>query len=114
LLGLLRGHPRRNLQILLHRSTKGQAATEAEQKAKVSTWAGAGAGHSEQRLQHCITLPGEIAPNNPRQKAPIPPQGCFPSGEGWKALDCHSALGSYCTLFIDDILVYSKTFEDHV
>ena len=68
----------------------------------------------QQLLQHCITLPGETAPNNPRQKAPIPPQDGFPPDDGWKGMDYHSALGSYCTLFIDDILVYSKTFEDHV
>ena len=68
----------------------------------------------QQLLQHCISLPGETAPSNPRQKPPIPPQEGFPTDEGWKELEYHSALGSYCTLFIDDILIYSKTFEDHV
>ena len=76
----------------------------------------------QQVLQHCITLPGENLPANPRFKPPLPPQDDFP-GPGvwqpseeaakWQQYEYHSALGSYIALFVDDILCYSKTLEEH-
>ena len=77
----------------------------------------------QQVLQHCITLPGETLPSNPRYKPPLPPQEDYPGPGEWKPsteamqwqeFDYHSALGSYCALFVDDILLYSKTLDDHV
>ena len=77
----------------------------------------------QQVLQHCISLPEETLPENPRSKPPLPSQDDYPGpGEwkpnqetmDWQQYKYHSALGSYCALFVDDILLYSKTLEDHV
>ena len=68
----------------------------------------------QQVLQHVISLPGEKTPPNPRIKPPFPPQEDYPDDGSWKSLEYHSALGAYCCVFIDDLLIYSKTMEDHV
>jgi hypothetical protein len=34
--------------------------------------------------------------------------------EDWQKFKYHSALGSYTALFVDDVLVYSKTEEEHI
>ena len=68
----------------------------------------------QQVLQHVISLPGEDLPENPRAKPPLPPQPQYPSDGRWKHFSYHSALGTYCCLFVDDILVYSKTEDEHL
>ena len=68
----------------------------------------------QQVLQHVISLPGEELPGNPRTKAPLPDQENFPDTGVWKQHKYHSSLGSYTCLFVDDILCFSRTEEDHV
>jgi hypothetical protein len=70
-------------------------------------------------LSHVISLPGETLSSNDRPLTPFPPQK---AGEGhltelkedWQKFKYHSALGSYTALFVDDVLVYSKTEEEHI
>ena len=68
----------------------------------------------QQVLQHVISLLGEELPGNPRTKAPLPDQENFPDTGVWKQHKYHSSLGSYTCLFVDDILCFSRTEEDHV
>ena len=70
----------------------------------------------EQVLQHVISLPDEVLPSNPRLRPPLPPQTEFSDtlGEEWRQEAYHTALGHYACIFIDDILCYSKTEEDHI
>jgi hypothetical protein len=63
---------------------------------------------------HVISLPGETLPVNPRVVPPLPEQPGFTADESWKLLQYHSALGSYCCVFIDDILIRSRTEEEHL
>jgi hypothetical protein len=67
----------------------------------------------QQVLQHMISLPGEDLPENPRTKAPLPDQPNF-GGAAWQQHKYHTSLGSYTCLFVDDILCFSRTEEDHV
>ena len=70
-------------------------------------------------LSHVISLPGETLPSNDKPLPSFPPQK---EGEehlaelkkDWQQFKYHSALGNYTALFIDDVLVYSKTEEEHV
>jgi hypothetical protein len=68
----------------------------------------------QQVLQHCVSLEGEELPANPRTLPPVPDQEGYPDTGEWKGFDYHTALGTYCCLFVDDILCYSRTLEDHV
>jgi hypothetical protein len=68
----------------------------------------------ESILSHVISLPGETLPANPRVVPPLPEQPGFTADESWKLLQYHSALGSYCCVFIDDILIHSRTEEEHL
>ena len=68
----------------------------------------------ESILSHVISLPGETLPENPRVVSPLPEQPGFTVDEKWKLLKYHSVLGSYCCVFIDDILIHSRTEEEHV
>ena len=68
----------------------------------------------ESILSHVISLPGETLPENPHVVPPLPEQPGFTMDEKWKLLRYHSALGSYCCVFIDDILIHSHTEEEHV
>ena len=68
----------------------------------------------ESILSHVISLPGETLPENPRVVAPLPDQPEFTVDEEWKLLRYHSALGSYCCIFVDDILIHSRTEEEHL
>ena len=68
----------------------------------------------ESILSHVISYDGEHLPENPRTIAPLPPQPGFSDDEAWMLKRYHSALGSYCCVFIDDILVHSQTKEDHI
>ena len=67
-------------------------------------------------LNHVISLPGETLPENKRTIPPLPahlnPE--LTPDETWKLHRYHSALGSYCTVFIDDLLIHSKNHEDHL
>ena len=68
----------------------------------------------ESVLNHVISHPGESTPENPRRQPPLPEQADIPPDDAWKLHRYHSALGSYCVIFIDDALVYSKSEEEHV
>jgi hypothetical protein len=68
----------------------------------------------QQVLQHVISLPGEDLPENPRTKAPLPDQPYFEEAGAWQQHKYHTSLGSYTCLFVDDILCFSRTEEDHV
>ena len=68
----------------------------------------------QQVLQHVISLPGEKLPENPRTKAPLPDQEAFPDTGVWKQYKYYLSLGSYTCLFVDDILCFSRTEEEHV
>ena len=70
----------------------------------------------EQVLQHVVSLPGENLPANPRMRPPLPPQPEFSDTleEEWWQQEYHTALGHYACIFIDDILCYSKSEEEHV
>jgi hypothetical protein len=37
-----------------------------------------------------------------------------PDSGVWREFDYHRVLGTYCSLFVDDILCYSRTLENHV
>ena len=70
-------------------------------------------------LSHVISLPGETLPSNDRPLPPFPPQKTGEEHlaelkEDWQKFKYHSALGSYTALFVDDVLVYSKTEEEHI
>ncbi len=70
-------------------------------------------------LSQVISLPGETLPSAPRTQPPFPPQKkgeehLAQFKEDWKQFKYHSALGSYTALFVDDVLVYSQTEEDHI
>jgi hypothetical protein len=68
----------------------------------------------ESILSHVISYPGEKLPENPRTLPPLPKQPDFSEDEAWQLRKYHSALGSYCCVFIDDILVHSRTEEEHI
>ena len=70
----------------------------------------------QQVLQHVVSLPGEDLPLNPRRAPPLPPQAGVPDtlSNEWRELDYHTALGHYTCVFIDDIICYSKTEEEHL
>jgi hypothetical protein len=65
-------------------------------------------------LSHVISLPGETSPANPLVVLPLPEQPGFTADESWKLLQYHSALGSYFCVFIDDILIHSRTEEEYL
>ncbi len=70
-------------------------------------------------LSHVISLPGETLPSNDRPLPPFPPQKpgeehLAELKEDWQQFKYHSALGSYTALFVDDVLVYSRTEEEHI
>jgi hypothetical protein len=65
---------------------------------------GTAMANMESILSHVISLPGETLPANPRVVPPLPEQPGFTADESWKLLQYHSVLGSYCCVFIDDIL----------
>ena len=67
----------------------------------------------EEVLQHVVSHDGEQLPANPRRLPPIPDQEGYPDTGEWKNKMYHSALGSYTTLFVDDVLIFSKTLKDH-
>jgi hypothetical protein len=75
---------------------------------------GTAMANMESILSHVISLPGETLPANPRVVPPLPEQTGFTADESWKLLQYHSALGSYCCVFIDDILIHSRTEEEHL
>ena len=75
---------------------------------------GTAMANMESILSHVISLPGETLPANPRVVPPLPEQPGFTADESWKLLQYHSALGSYCCVFIDDILIHSRTEEEHL
>ena len=68
----------------------------------------------QQVLQHVISLPGEVLPDNPRSKQQLPHQPGYPVDGRWKQFSYHSVLGTYCCLFVDNILVYSKSEDEHL
>jgi hypothetical protein len=70
-------------------------------------------------LSHVISLPGETLPSYDRPQPPFPQQKTDEEHlaelkEDWRKFKYHSALGSYTVLFVDDVLVYSKTEEEHI
>ena len=70
-------------------------------------------------LSHVISLPGETLPSYDRPQPPFPQQKAGEEHlaelkEDWRQFKYHSALGSYTALFVDDVLVYSKTEEEHI
>ena len=65
-------------------------------------------------LQHVITLPGEQLAQHVRSQPPLPEQDDLPTNEEWKQYTYHTALGNYTCLFVDDIICYSRTQEDHI
>jgi hypothetical protein len=70
-------------------------------------------------LSHVISLPGETLPSYDRPQPPFPQQKAGEEHlaelkEDWRQFQYHSALGSYTALFVDDVLVYSKTEEEHI
>ena len=79
---------------------------------------GSGVGRAmncmQQDLQQVISLPGEDLPENPRTMAPLPDLPGFSDTGQCQKLRYHSTLGSYTCLFVDDILYFSKTQEDHL
>ena len=68
-------------------------------------------------LQHVVTHDGETLAENPRKLPPLPPgqeaEG-IQDDETWQSLRYHSALGNYANVFVDDILVYSQSIEEHI
>jgi len=67
----------------------------------------------QQVLQHVISLPGEELLENPRTKAQLPDQQNF-GGAARQQHKYETSLGLYTCLFVDDILCFSRTEEDHV
>ena len=70
-------------------------------------------------LSHVISLPGEVLPSNDRFLPPFPQQKPGDEHlavlkEDWCQFKYHSALGSHTALFVDDVLVYSKTEAEHI
>ena len=65
-------------------------------------------------LQHVITLPGEQLAQHLRTQPPLPEQDGIPSNDEWRQYTYHTALGNYTCLFVDDIICYSRTQEDHI
>ena len=65
-------------------------------------------------LQHVITLPGEQLAQHTRMQPPLPEQDAVPTSEEWRNYTYHTALGNYTCLFVDDIICYSRTQEDHI
>ncbi len=68
---------------------------------------------------HVISLSDETLSSNDRLLPPFPKQKPGEEHletlkEDWCQFKCHSVLGSYTVLFVDDVLVYSKTEEDHL
>jgi len=43
-----------------------------------------------------------------------PAQEGYPDSGVCREFDYHTGLGTYCCLFVDDILCYSRTLENHV
>jgi len=75
---------------------------------------GTAMANMESILSHVMSLPGETLPANPRVVPPLPEQPGFTVEESWKLLQYHSALASYCCVFIDDFLIHSRTEEEHL
>ena len=67
----------------------------------------------QQVLQHVISFKDETLPANPRSRAPLPDQEAYPDDGSWRKSTYHSALGTYCCLFVDDISIFSKTLDEH-
>ena len=70
-------------------------------------------------LSQVISLPSETLLSAPRTQPPFPPQKkgeehLAQLKEDWQRFKYHSALDSYTVLFVDDVLVYSQTEEDHI
>ena len=63
-----------------------------------------------------ISREGETLPDNPRASPPLPPQEDMTDTllDDWKQYTYHTALGSYACLFVDDVLCFSKTEEEHL
>ena len=70
-------------------------------------------------LSHVISLSVEVLPSYDRLLPPFPQQKPGEEHlavlkEDWRQFKYHSVLGSYTVLFVDDVLLYSKTEEEHI